>query len=95
MHCVLDYPTNDEDANLSDHAPQARLPQYVIGYWTTRVQDASMMIVSAAYMLGAEMIEKHFTLDKSLTGNDHYHAMDPEDLSRFSGNALADPRPDT
>ena len=35
-----------------------------------------------AYLLGV-VIEKHFTHDKTLPGNDHYHAMDVEDLSRF------------
>jgi N-acetylneuraminate synthase len=30
--------------------------------------------------LGATVIEKHFTLDKTLPGNDHYHAMDPADI---------------
>ena len=29
------------------------------------------------------MIEKHFTLDKTLSGNDHYHAMDPEDAKKI------------
>ena len=43
------------------------------------------MIVSTAFMLGAVMIEKHFTLNKTLTGNDHYHAMDP---SRKVGRVL-------
>ena len=87
MHCVLDYPTNNEDANLNMITHLARVfPDYVIGYSDHTRPDASMMIVSAAYMLGAQMIEKHFTLDKSLTGNDHYHAMDPDDLERFSAN---------
>jgi N-acetylneuraminate synthase len=35
---------------------------------------------------GAEVIEKHFTLDKSLEGNDHYHAMEPEDVRTFREN---------
>ncbi len=34
-------------------------------------------------MFGAAIIEKHFTFDKDLPGNDHYHAMDKEDLKRF------------
>ena len=34
-------------------------------------------------MLGAEVLEKHFTHDKSLPGNDHYHAMDRQDLDSF------------
>ena len=41
-----------------------------------------------ATLLGAAVIEKHFTHDKSLPGNDHYHAMDKEDLKHF--NALMD-----
>ena len=39
-----------------------------------------------AYMLGAEVIEKHFTLDKTLPGNDHYHAGDPEDFKKAISN---------
>jgi N,N'-diacetyllegionaminate synthase len=34
----------------------------------------------AAVALGAVVIEKHFTYDKTLPGNDHYHAMDPDDI---------------
>lgn len=87
MHCVLDYPTNNEDANLNmiTHLKQV-FPEYIIGYSDHTRPDPSMMITSAAFMLGAEIIEKHFTLDKSLTGNDHYHAMDPSDLRRLSQN---------
>ena len=29
------------------------------------------------------MVEKHFTLDKTLPGNDHYHAMDPDDARKI------------
>ena len=36
-----------------------------------------------ATLLGAEIIEKHFTHDKTLPGNDHYHAMSADDLLRF------------
>jgi len=32
-----------------------------------------MLTLTSAWMLGANILEKHFTLDKSLTGNDHYH----------------------
>jgi N-acetylneuraminate synthase len=32
------------------------------------------------------VLEKHFTLDKTLPGNDHYHAMDEKDLARFQVN---------
>jgi N-acetylneuraminate synthase len=39
-----------------------------------------MKTLEVAALLGAEVIEKHFTHDKTLPGNDHYHAMDKEDL---------------
>jgi sialic acid synthase SpsE len=45
-----------------------------------------MTSLTTAYLLGARIIEKHFTHDKSLPGNDHYHAMDVNDLKRFIAN---------
>ena len=45
-----------------------------------------MTILTTAYMLGADVIEKHFTLDKTLKGNDHYHAGDPEDFRKAVDN---------
>ncbi len=42
-----------------------------------------MLPLLVAYLLGALVIEKHFTHDKSLPGNDHYHAMTHEDLRQF------------
>jgi len=44
------------------------------------------MTLAVAYMLGAEVIEKHFTLDKTLPGNDHYHAGNPEDFKKAIRN---------
>ena len=42
-----------------------------------------MQTLETAAVLGARILEKHFTHDKSLPGNDHYHAMDKNDLSLF------------
>ena len=42
-----------------------------------------MLVLLRSWMLGAVVLEKHFTHDKSLPGNDHYHAMDESDLGRF------------
>ena len=39
-----------------------------------------MSVCALAYSLGANVIEKHFTFNKMLPGNDHYHSMDREDL---------------
>ena len=38
-------------------------------------------------LLGASILEKHFTHDKNLPGNDHYHAMNEKDLSNFCSKA--------
>jgi N-acetylneuraminate synthase len=42
-----------------------------------------MQVLVTAALLGARILEKHFTHDKRLPGNDHYHAMDRDDLRRF------------
>ena len=87
LHCVLNYPTADENANLGMITVlRETFPDTVIGYSDHTVPDAEMTAVCSAYLLGARIIEKHFTYDKSLPGNDHYHAMDVDDLKRFRGN---------
>ena len=87
MHCVLDYPTANENANLNMIKHLAQIfPGYLLGYSDHTRPDESMLILTTAYEYGATVIEKHFTLDKTLKGNDHYHAMDPEDLKKFVRN---------
>lgn len=87
LHCVLSYPTKYEDANLNfiKHLKQI-YPDFVIGFSDHTVPDECMTVLSTAYMLGAEIIEKHFTLDKNLLGNDHYHAGDPSDFAKAIRN---------
>lgn len=87
LHCVLSYPTAPEDANLRVIRTLKRdFPDVRIGYSDHVAPDEAMTTLTAAYMLGAEVIEKHFTLDKSLPGNDHYHAGSPEDFKRAAAN---------
>lgn len=84
MHCILEYPTPDEHANLfSIPFLKETFPKYLIGYSDHTVPQADMHLLTTAYLLGANVIEKHFTLDKTLHGNDHYHAAAPEDFQRF------------
>ena len=87
LHCILDYPTKPEDANLNmiKHLKNV-YPDMVIGYSDHTIPDDKMLILTLAYLFGAQIIEKHFTLDKSLPGNDHYHAMDPDDIRSFKNN---------
>ncbi len=87
LHCVLNYPTADENAHLGMIKGLRRdYPEIVIGYSDHTVPDDSMTALTTAYLLGARVIEKHFTHDKSLPGNDHYHAMDVDDLRTFVRN---------
>jgi sialic acid synthase SpsE len=87
MHCVLNYPTKYKDANISSVEFLTKIyPEYVIGYSDHTVADAGMAVLTAAWMYGAKIIEKHFTLDKSLVGNDHYHSAEPKDVTIFLQN---------
>ncbi len=81
LHCVLEYPTPYEDANLRRIAAlREAFPDCIIGYSDHCKPDVSHDVIKTAYAMGATVVEKHFTLDKTLTGNDHYHAMDPDDV---------------
>lgn len=87
MHCILSYPTIYKDANLAmiKHLKKC-FPNNLIGYSDHTVPDENMLVLITSYLLGANIIEKHLTLDKKLPGNDHYHAMDPIDLKNFRKN---------
>lgn len=87
FHCVLSYPTDPENANLRIIQTLKKVfPDVRVGFSDHVAPDDTMMTLATAYLMGAEVIEKHFTLDKSLIGNDHYHAGDPEDFKRAIRN---------
>jgi len=87
MHCILSYPTAYNDANLNMILDiKEKFPEHIVGYSDHTLPDKKMLVLTTAYLLGAKVIEKHFTLDKTLKGNDHYHAMDPIDLKNFVNN---------
>lgn len=80
MHCVLEYPTPYQDANLKRISSlKEEFPDTIVGYSDHCKPDKSYDVIKTAFALGASVIEKHFTLDKTIAGNDHYHAMDPWD----------------
>lgn len=87
LHCVLSYPTDAKDANLRViETLKKDFPDVTVGFSDHVAPDDTMMTLATAYLLGAKIIEKHFTLDKSLSGNDHYHAADPEDFRKAIAN---------
>lgn len=87
LHCVLSYPTDPTDANLRIISTLKNVfPDVRVGFSDHVAPDESMMTLAVAYMLGAEVIEKHFTLDKTICGNDHYHSADPNDFKKAIRN---------
>jgi len=83
LHCILNYPTDDKNANLAMlQSLKQKFSDRVIGY-SDHTLPKNMKTLEVATLLGARIIEKHFTHDKTLPGNDHYHAMDKNDLKNF------------
>ena len=86
LHCVLNYPTPDQNANLGMIKDlKSKFPDKIIGY-SDHTLPKDMKVCEMATLLGSVIIEKHFTHDKTLPGNDHYHAMDKEDLKTYRKN---------
>jgi len=84
LHCILSYPTANADAHLRMIESLAEaFPGHLAGYSDHTRPEPTMTCLRTATRLGARILEKHFTLDKTLPGNDHYHAMDAIDLSAF------------
>jgi len=78
LHCIVNYPTAETDANLARITTLAELNGVVAGYSDhTLGIDAAILSVA----LGARIVEKHFTLDKTRsTFRDHELSADPNDL---------------
>ena len=81
LHCILSYPAKNENANLSMiNSLKKEFPNNFIGYSDHTKPDRELNSIVTSYILGARVIEKHFTYNKKLKGNDHYHSMDKYDL---------------
>jgi len=81
MHCILNYPTSYKDAELgSIDVLKKMYPDLIIGYSDHTFPEKDMLTVTTAFIKGAKIIEKHFTHDKAIIGNDHFHSMDKSDL---------------
>lgn len=83
LHCILNYPTLHSDAHVRMLVGlREAFPGRLLGYSDHTKPSFDLDTLAVAYSLGAVVLEKHFTLDKCLPGNDHYHAMDRDDLLR-------------
>lgn len=84
LHCVSRYPTPVNLAGLKNITIlKSRYPNLGIGYSDHTCPNINPDPLLVAIMLGASVIEKHFTCDKLAEGNDHYHAFDRLDLREF------------
>ncbi len=78
LHCVARYPTPADDANLGAIWLLADiLPNRIIGY---SCHYNGIVLAEVAYMFGARIIEKHFTLDHTSKGSDHALSLQPHGM---------------
>lgn len=80
LHCNTEYPTPFEDVNLLAMQQMAEVLGYPVGYSDHTV---GIEVPIAAAALGAVVIEKHFTLDKTMEGPDHRASLEPEELAQM------------
>jgi N,N'-diacetyllegionaminate synthase len=80
LHCVSEYPAAAEDANLRAMATMRARFGVPIGY-SDHTQGSEVAL--AAVALGAAVLEKHFTLDRTLPGPDHRASLEPDELARL------------
>lgn len=77
LQCTTNYPASSADANLTAMETMRRELDVLVGYSDHTVGPATAL---AAVALGAVVIEKHLTLDRSLPGPDHASSASPADL---------------
>lgn len=82
FHCVTSYPAAARDCNLRAMATLRSAFDVPVG-WSDHTEGIHVAI--AAVALGAEIIEKHFTLDRSLPGPDHQASLEPDALASMIG----------
>ena len=80
LHCNTEYPTPYSDVNLRAMATIKSEFDVKVGYSD---HTNSIEVALAAVALGAEIIEKHFTLDKKMQGPDHAASLEPDELIRL------------
>jgi N-acetylneuraminate synthase len=80
LHCTANYPVQDFEVNLNVLNTFKENFEILVGY-----SDHTVGIGASPYALayGAKVLEKHFTLDKSMTGPDHEASLDIPELKAY------------
>lgn len=80
LHCTTEYPAPFETINLQAMATIQQEFQVNVGFSD---HSSGIAVPTAAVALGAKVIEKHFTLDKTLEGPDHIASLEPDELKQM------------
>lgn len=80
LHCNTEYPTPYGDVNLRAMQTLRDAFHLEVGY-SDHTRGIEIPIAAAA--LGATVVEKHFTLDRTMEGPDHKASLEPEELSQM------------
>ncbi len=80
LHCQSTYPAPFKDINLAYLTRLAELTQAPVGY---SGHERGVHVPVAAVALGARIIEKHFTVDRGLEGNDHKVSLLPDEFKEM------------
>jgi sialic acid synthase len=81
MQCTCGYPAEFAELDLRVIATyREKFPEIVIGY---SGHDNGIAMPLAAYMLGARIIEKHFTLNRAMKGTDHRFSLEPVGMNKM------------
>ena len=84
LHCTSGYPARYDELNLRVIATlREKFPDKVIG-WSAH--DTGIAMAPVAYCLGARIIEKHFTLDRTLKGTDQAMSLEPQGMKTMIEN---------
>lgn len=83
LHCAINYPPPFEDLNLRAIKTLEKVFQVPVGYSD---HTMSVTIPAVCVALGACIIEKHYTLDRSLKGPDHKFSLEPDELKLMVKN---------
>jgi N,N'-diacetyllegionaminate synthase len=82
LHCTTEYPTPMHEVNLRAMQGMGAAFQVPVGYSD---HTSGIEVAIAAVALGASVIEKHFTLDRTLPGPDHQASLEPAELKAMVG----------
>ena len=80
LHCNTEYPTPYKDVNLKAMCTMKEALKVPVGYSD---HTSGIEVAVAAAALGAEVIEKHFTLDRNMEGPDHKASLEPDELAEM------------